>query len=372
MKIDVYCYDDIGNPRCGGGGAYRELAVHKVVAQRHSVRFFTGNFKGAQASDEPNFRYRHLGLNSSYLLSRISFSLFATLHSLFSKCDIVAIPYSIYSPVLTFLFRPDKTVILFFHVTGKETIKKYGVFGYLSLLAEKLVLATARNFITLTDSMANDIKRQKRPIKAVAGYVSFDTSLSTHVQTDGKFILCFGRIDIHMKGIDVLIPAFEKIAPRFPDYKLVIAGRGSEKDVHWLKQRVDSSFFRDRFQCLINVTEETKRTLFHTATFVCMPSRFEGWNIAAIEAAACSRATLGTRIHGLTDAIKENVTGLLVPPENVDELADKMNLLLSDPSLRNKLSTNGFLWSEQFTLDRVAGIQEDFYQMVHESKTGSK
>jgi glycosyltransferase involved in cell wall biosynthesis len=372
MKINVYCYDDIENPRCGGGGAYRELAVHKVIAQRHQIGFFTGNFKAARVCDEPNFRYRHLGLRANYLLSRISFSFFATIHSLFSKCDIVAIPYSIYSPVLTFLLKPDKTVVLFFHVTGKETIKKYGAFGYLPLLAERLVLGTARNFITLTDSMAGDIKRQKRPLNVVAGYVSFETSLSTQEQIDGKFILCFGRIDIHMKGIDILIPAFEKIAPLYSDCRLVIAGRGSEKDVYWLKQRIDSSPFRDRFQCLTNVTEETKRTLFHTATFVCMPSRFEGWNIAAIEAAACSRATLGTRIHGLTDAIKENVTGLLVQPENKDELAEKMQLLLSDPSLRNRLGENGFDWSKQFSLDRVAGIQEDFYRRVYESNTGLK
>jgi glycosyltransferase involved in cell wall biosynthesis len=370
MKIDVYCYDDIKNPRCGGGGAYRELAVHQQIAKQHHVRFFTGNFTGASSYCDGNFCYEHLGLNFSYLLSRITFSIMATVRSVFSDADIIAIPYSIYSPVLTFLFKPQKTVILFFHITGKETIRKYGVFGYLSLLAEKLVLKTARNFITLTDSMAREIKRQKRPLKVTAGYVSFDTSLSTQKQTDGKFILCFGRIDIHMKGIDILIPAFEKIAPLFPGYDLIIAGRGKETDVAWLKRRLASSPFKTRIQCLTNVSDEKKKELFHAATFLCMPSRFEGWNIAAIEAAACSRATLGTRIHGLTAAIQENVTGLLVQPENVDELSDKMKLLLSDDSLRNRLGTNGFAWSEQFTLDRIAKIQEDFYTKVFSDNEG--
>jgi glycosyltransferase involved in cell wall biosynthesis len=370
MKIDVYCYDDINNPRCGGGGAYRELVVHQHIAKRHKVRFFTGNFKGAKSFSEQNFVYTHLGLSFSYLLSRISFSIAATARSFFSDADIIAIPYSIYSPVLTFLFKPDKTVILFFHITGKETIRKYGIIGYLPWCAEKLVLGIARNFITLTDSMARDLLRQKRTLSVKAGYVSFNTSLSTEDQTDGKFILCFGRIDIHMKGIDILVSAFEKIAPLFPVYKLIIAGRGKEKDITWLKQRIDSSPQRSDIQCLTNVDEATKKNLFHNATFVCMPSRFEGWNIAAIEAAACSRATLGTRIHGLTDAIQENVTGLLVEPENIDELAEKMSVLLSDTSLREKLGKNGFKWSEQFSLERIVKIQEDFYREVHVKNTG--
>ena len=235
MNIDVYCYDDVFNPRCGGGGAYRELSVHRIIAQRHTVRFFTGNFKNAQPLDEPNFSLRHIGIASSYLLSRISFAFIATLRSLFSNADIIAIPYSIYSPVLTFLFKPKKNVVLFFHITGKEVFSKYSVFGIFPLLAEKLVLRTAKHFITLTDSMAQEVKRRRPGVHARAGYVSFDTSLLSRAQADEQYILCFGRIDIRMKGIDILVDAFEKTAPYFPRHRLIIAGRGKEADIAWLK-----------------------------------------------------------------------------------------------------------------------------------------
>ena len=99
MKIDVYCYDDIGNPRCGGGGAFRERAVHEYLSSRHSVRFFTGNYPGAGRIDRPNFSCRRLGFSGSYLLSRISFALLATIRALFSRADILTVEYSIYSPV---------------------------------------------------------------------------------------------------------------------------------------------------------------------------------------------------------------------------------------------------------------------------------
>jgi len=367
VLIDVYCYDDIDNPRCGGGGAMREIKVHQLISARHYVRFFTGNFPGAKNSGEPHFALRHLGLPASYLLSRISFSLIATLKSLFSDADIIAIPYSIYSPVLTFLLKPKKTVVLFFHITGNEVFKKYNVLGIFPWIAEKAALAFGKNYITLTDSMASHLLSKRKNIRAKAGYVSFESSLFSASAAFDEFVLCFGRIDVHMKGLDILIPAFEKIASRFPKYKLIIAGRGQETNVNWVLKRIKDSPYRDRIQCLVNINDDKRKELLQSAAFVCMPSRFEGWNIAAVEAAACSRATLGTRVQGLTDAIKENVTGLLVPPEDVDALAEKMALLLADPGLRERLGKNGYKWAQNFTWEEVAKIQEDFYREVFQS-----
>jgi len=364
MKINVYCYDDINNPQCGGGGAYREFEIHTLLSQNHTIKFYTGNFKNALDTSKPNFTHKHLGFKTNYTLSRLSFALFATIHSLFSKADIYAIPYSMYSPVVTFLFKNKKTVILFFHITGQQVFKKYGILGYIPHLAERLVLSHAANFITLTDSMAHDIQEKRPGAKVNAGYVSFDSDLISDKLTDSNYILCFGRIDIHMKGIDILIPAFEKICPNFPDHQLIIAGRGIEKDIKWLKQRILDSKYNNRIKVVLNASSAEKKNLFHGATFVCMPSRFEGWNIAAIEAAASSKATLGTRIHGLSDAIKENETGLLAEPENIEQLAKSMETLLSNSGLRNELGKNGYVWAQQFTLERIAKIQEDFYSSV--------
>ena len=225
-------------------------------------------------------------------------------------------------------------------------------------------MGTARNFITLTDTMADAICRLRPGVRARAGYVSFDDSLLSREQADEHYILCFGRIDIRMKGIDILVDAFEAAAAQFPRLRLIIAGRGKESDMAWLTRRIGSSAAKNRIEVLTNVSDEEKRELFRGATFVCMPSRFEGWNIAAIEAAAASKATLGTRIHGLSDAIRENETGILVEPENPAALGEKMLLLLRDERLRQKLGRAGYDWAAHFTLARVVAIQEEFYASV--------
>jgi glycosyltransferase involved in cell wall biosynthesis len=148
----------------------------------------------------------------------------------------------------------------------------------------------------------------------------------------------------------------------------MIAGRGKETDIEWLKRRTRESPSGDKIQYLVNPSDARKKELLRTATLVCMPSRFEGWNIVAIEAAACSKPTIGTRIHGLVDSIRENETGLLVQSENSVELAEKMRLMLSDPDLRRRLGAGGYEWAQHFTLERVAGIQEEFYSRLYEER----
>jgi glycosyltransferase involved in cell wall biosynthesis len=84
----------------------------------------------------------------------------------------------------------------------------------------------------------------------------------------------------------------------------------------------------------------------------------------AIEAAANAKATLGTDIMGLRDSIKNNETGILVPPENSEALAGAIQQLLDNKPLRTRLGENGYEWAHRFTWERVAGIQEDFYRSI--------
>jgi len=170
-----------------------------------------------------------------------------------------------------------------------------------------------------------------------------------------------------MKGLDTLIEAFEKIAPSFPVHTLKIAGRGSEKDIQWLENRMNDSPAKNKIQFSQNVTQSQKLVLFKKATCLCMPSRFEGWCISAIEAGACSKATIGTRIMGLMDSIKDAETGILVPPQNADALAETMKLLLTDKPLRKKLGENGYRWAQNFTWERVTALQENFYRGIAEN-----
>ena len=106
---------------------------------------------------------------------------------------------------------------------------------------------------------------------------------------------------------------------------------------------------------------ERKGELLRRSLFVCAPSRYEGWGIAAVEASAAGKAVLGSRIDGLRDAVRDGETGVLVDPGSVDHLEQGMRRLLDDPPLRRSLGEQGRIWARRFDWDRVALDQEAVY-----------
>lgn len=87
---------------------------------------------------------------------------------------------------------------------------------------------------------------------------------------------------------------------------------------------------------VIGYTDVPERYLAIT-DILCLPSYREGFGTVVIEAAAMGVPTVGTRITGLSDAVIDEVTGLLVPPRDADALAAALHRLISEPVLRRRL-----------------------------------
>ena len=84
------------------------------------------------------------------------------------------------------------------------------------------------------------------------------------------------------------------------------------------------------------------------------PSPTEGWGITNIEANACGTPAVGANVPGIRDSILDNETGLLFEPNDVNDLTQKLNLLISDDSLRENMSAEGIKWAATFSWDKSA------------------
>jgi glycosyltransferase involved in cell wall biosynthesis len=109
-------------------------------------------------------------------------------------------------------------------------------------------------------------------------------------------------------------------------------------------------------------------SLYSKAHIVTLPSYYgEGLPKALIEAAACGRAVITTDMPGCRDAIEPGVTGLLVPPRDPLALADAVECLIKDSSLRQSMGKAGRALAErEFCIEKVVAAHLQIYEELLE------
>lgn len=102
--------------------------------------------------------------------------------------------------------------------------------------------------------------------------------------------------------------------------------------------------------------------LFALSNIVVLPSYREGLPKVLVEAAACGRAVVTTDVPGCRDAIEPSETGLLVPVCSVEALADAVERLIVDVSLRQQLGQAGRQLAErEFAIERIVDAHLAIY-----------
>jgi glycosyltransferase involved in cell wall biosynthesis len=149
------------------------------------------------------------------------------------------------------------------------------------------------------------------------------------------------------KGIPELVSAFLLAAQQRADLHLLLAGPDEEGMQALVAHTLSTVADRIHF---VGFTKEPE-TLMAAADFFVLPSHREGFGASVIEAAACGIPTIGSRIYGLTDAIVDGETGLLVPVGDVVGIADAMIRLAMDQDFRLTLGEQA-----------LARVKRDFRQ----------
>jgi glycosyltransferase involved in cell wall biosynthesis len=136
---------------------------------------------------------------------------------------------------------------------------------------------------------------------------------------------------VRQKGFDLLIDSFAKIAARHPDWMLEIYGEGSERPA--LEAQVERCGYVERIK-LPGVCKHIGEIYADAGLFV-LPSRFEGYPNALVEALAAGCPVIATNCPGASEQILGGgLYGMLVEPESVDALAVALDQMLSSDTLR--------------------------------------
>lgn len=154
---------------------------------------------------------------------------------------------------------------------------------------------------------------------------------------DESYVLCLGH-PFYLKGVDTLFEAFTRITQEFPDVRLVVMGHCREPD---LADWEDWAAKIGNVEIRKPVPYDKVGKHINACTALVVPSRSEGMGRVFIEAMAAAKPCVGTWVGGIPNVIKDGVSGLLVEPENAEDLADKLRTLLADAGLRARMGEAG-------------------------------
>lgn len=181
------------------------------------------------------------------------------------------------------------------------------------------------------------------------------------VMREGRRIcLAVGRLT-RQKGFDLLISAFSEIAPKFPEWDLVIAGEGELRPV--LERQVQELRLQGRVHLAGRVGN--MGDWYEAADLYVMSSRFEGFPNTLLEAMAYGLPVISFDCEtGPSDIIRHGVDGLLVPDGDVTSLRSGLERLMADEDLRRQLSIRAIEARQRFSLERVAQMWENMIEEI--------
>lgn len=157
------------------------------------------------------------------------------------------------------------------------------------------------------------------------------------IPDDAVVCLFLGRLTAD-KGVFDLVQAFALSGEKNPKLWLVLVGPDEEGVSQQLRFALKGETTR---RMLVEGFTHTPERYIAAADFLCLPSYREGFGMVVIEAAAAGIPSVGSRIYGVSDAIVEDETGLLVPPGDAMQLAVALSRLAGDEALRARLALAG-------------------------------
>ena len=143
-----------------------------------------------------------------------------------------------------------------------------------------------------------------------------------------------GRYDEPRKGMDVLVPALEKLVPQRPGLRLLVAGRGeAEEFLAGVPRAV-----RERIDLMGQVSEHDKARMLKSVDVYCAPNTGqESFGVILLEAMAARTPIVASELEAFKRVLGGGVAGQLFPIGDSAALARELARVLDDAALRRRL-----------------------------------
>lgn len=328
------------------------VIITPVDKSRSNMRMKIGNF---ELYGYPYFHGNSVFRNLYSFFYSVYYSLKA--HYFNKKIDVIVSPNPLMTG-LTALFISKligaKTII---EVNGNfETAFKFGRMGtakprLIELVKDKISKHIISYILKRASMVKLVYKNQLKPLNIKAEEKIKKTSFPNFVpinefiesdKNDAKYILLMGY-PWYLKGVDLLIKAFNRLTDEFPEYRLKVVGWCPEGREYFEELAKGNS----RIDLCDPVFYEGVIPLMTGCSLYVLASRTDSSPRVLREAMASRKPIIAADIDGVPDLIRDGYNGLLFRKEDVDDLAEKIRKILSDPVLADNLARNGYAYVQE-------------------------
>jgi D-inositol-3-phosphate glycosyltransferase len=175
-----------------------------------------------------------------------------------------------------------------------------------------------------------------------------------------QMLLFVGRIE-PLKGIDTLIKAIALLNQEGLFVCLSLIGGENENDpeqvnveMSRLKAVREQAGMNDLVAFLGKRDQDTLPYYYSAAEAVVVPSFYESFGMVALEAMACGVPVVASQVGGLAFLVQDGVTGLTVPVDEPEALAERLLLLLKDADMRKKMGEQAAKFAQDYGWEKIA------------------
>lgn len=357
MKILQLVYESLGSPFGFGGAGIRAYEIYGRLKDRHDITLLCMRYPGAKNGEIEGLKHIFIGIESKSLTwSVLQYNIKAAnfIRKYGNDFDVIVENFLPSTPFFSIFLTKTKILLQVQGIMERHSFRKFNpLYSIPMSFFERFYPQLYDRFIFVSDitkeKVMSKIKKRIKFCKVIPNGINEDM-IKTNPE-DGDYILFLSRIDIYTKGLDILIRAFQKINPQYPEIRLILAGYEFDK----FEKLISSipPYLKDKITYAGFVTGQEKIKLISDAKFFILPSRHESSPISILEAAACMKPVIVSDIPELSFVQKEGF-GLSFASGSADGLADKIKLLIDDADKREAMGRCGRKYAGNFLWDKIA------------------
>ena len=380
IRVVIAC--DTFAPDINGAARFAERLAGGLVRNGHEIHIIAPSFDKSSGTRVENHDGVEMTVHrlKSYKLPQhktlrmpTPFGMTRTIRKVLQEVQPEAIHIQSHMMVGRFTLRAAKgmkaKLIATNHIMPENLIKYSLLPKFLHQTAMNIIWKDAGRILKKMDAVTTPTRRAAELLEDAAnldGVLAISCGIDasrfanqTPTQNEQPVALFLGRLDDE-KRINVLLEAAAKLSDH-SDLVIELVGDGGEREnLQALANRLGISH---RVRFLGHVTDAELPGIYERSTVFVMPSIAELQSIATMEAMASGRPVIGADAMALPHLVHDGDNGYLFKPNDSDDLASKLRLVLeADREELQRLSENSLHLIQSHDIERTLKIFEDLYR----------